>query len=541
MVKKIVLLVILMACMGGFGLQDVHGTVSLGWEKHIIGPQFSPLYLYVEDIDGDGALDVAATSDVHPWGANSEVAWYRNNLKQGLPWEKTVISSDDPATNPIVGAAGIIMTDIDGDGRKDAVVVTGNVLSPNGDVYWLKAPEDPATGPWQRFTLETGVADSYGKVYTMDANEDGKQDIVMGGNRGAALFLNPGNPDQPGAVWTKIPMPEGTGASIYLDDINNDGKIDVANTHTGFSATGYVGNVSWLDVTYAGGQIVFNRTIIDPASIRAFDVNTMDVNEDGRKDVIVSSFMATGIYWYEQPANSGEPWIQHLISNTYNGTDMYTGDIDGNGKTDLIISGLFKSKISWFSYSWENGQEFWMEHSLDDNSSNPGDISLNDLDGDGDLDVSVTSLGLNELVWYENKINDITTTTTTVPATTTIPATTTTTAVPTLINLSYFDADRFWRRIIVTWQTESEVDSAGFNLYRAATEDGEYVQINSSLIPAQGTSTQGAFYEFVDKDVQNRKTYYYKLEDIDMSGSSTMHGPVVATRGGFVGYLRKIK
>ena len=102
MVKKIVLLGILMACMGGFGLQDVQGTVSLGWDKHIIGPQISPIYLYVEDIDGDGDLDVAATSDVHPGGANSEVAWYRNNMKQGLPWEKTVISSDDPATNPIV-------------------------------------------------------------------------------------------------------------------------------------------------------------------------------------------------------------------------------------------------------------------------------------------------------------------------------------------------------------------------------------------------------------------------------------------------------
>ncbi len=184
--------------------------------------------------------------------------------------------------------------------------------------------------------------------------------------------------------------------------------------------------------------------MIDPASVRAFDVNTMDVNEDGRKDVVVSSFMATGIYWYEQPANSGDSWIQHLISNTYNGTDMYTGDIDGNGKTDLIISGLFKSKISWFSYSWENGQAFWMEHSLDDNSSNPGDISLNDLDGDGDLDVAVTSLGLNQLVWYENKLNDNTTTTTVqTTTTTTVPATTTTTAIPTFINLSYFDAERF--------------------------------------------------------------------------------------------------
>jgi len=29
--------------------------------------------------------------------------------------------------------------------------------------------------------------------------------------------------------------------------------------------------------------------------------------------------------------------------------------------------------------------------------------------------------------------------------------------------------------------------------------------------------------------VQNRKTYYYKLEDIDLNGTSTMHEPVSAT------------
>jgi len=54
------------------------------------------------------------------------------------------------------------------------------------------------------------------------------------------------------------------------------------------------------------------------------------------------------------------------------------------------------------------------------------------------------------------------------------------------------------------------------------------MKINPSLIPAEGTSTSGATYQYVDDDVKNRKTYYYKLEDIDLSGKSTMHGPVSA-------------
>ena len=98
----------------------------------------------------------------------------------------------------------------------------------------------------------------------------------------------------------------------------------------------------------------------------------------------------------------------------------------------------------------------------------------------------------------------------------------------TLINLSEFKAIPKNTAVMLKWVTESEVDNAGFNLYRAEKENGNYVKINGSLIAAKGSSTQGAAYEFIDTNVQNRKTYYYKLEDIDLSGKSTMHGPVNA-------------
>jgi hypothetical protein len=101
--------------------------------------------------------------------------------------------------------------------------------------------------------------------------------------------------------------------------------------------------------------------------------------------------------------------------------------------------------------------------------------------------------------------------------------------IPTLIDLSSFTAIPSDRKVILEWTTESEIDNAGFNLYRAESEDGEYVRINISLIPAEGSATQGVSYQFVDEGVKNRTTYYYKLEDIDLNGKSTMHGPASAT------------
>jgi hypothetical protein len=99
----------------------------------------------------------------------------------------------------------------------------------------------------------------------------------------------------------------------------------------------------------------------------------------------------------------------------------------------------------------------------------------------------------------------------------------------TLITLSDFKASAKSSSIILTWATEAETDNAGFNIYRAESENGFYTKINDSLISAQGSSTEGAAYEFTDTNVKNRKTYYYKLEDIDLNGVSTFHGPVSAT------------
>jgi len=99
---------------------------------------------------------------------------------------------------------------------------------------------------------------------------------------------------------------------------------------------------------------------------------------------------------------------------------------------------------------------------------------------------------------------------------------------PTVIELTSFTATVSDRAVILKWTTASEINNAGFNLYRAESADGNYAKINPSLIPAKGSPTSGATYQFIDDEVKNRKTYYYKLEDIDLNGKSTMHGPVSA-------------
>jgi hypothetical protein len=103
---------------------------------------------------------------------------------------------------------------------------------------------------------------------------------------------------------------------------------------------------------------------------------------------------------------------------------------------------------------------------------------------------------------------------------------------PTAVELSAFDAAWDGDVIEVAWETALEVDTAGFNLWRSTAADGEYVQVNDSLIPSQSPGgTMGASYTFVDQGVVPDSTYYYKLEELEMGGGSSWYGPA-ETDGG---------
>lgn len=102
-------------------------------------------------------------------------------------------------------------------------------------------------------------------------------------------------------------------------------------------------------------------------------------------------------------------------------------------------------------------------------------------------------------------------------------------ATPTGVELSRFEAWADGAAIRVEWETASELDTLGFNLYRAESADGPWTQLNDALIPAQMPgSPVGAVYQVVDESVQPGITYFYWLEDVDLYGVTSLHGPISA-------------
>ncbi|MCK4639941.1 MAG: T9SS type A sorting domain-containing protein [Candidatus Marinimicrobia bacterium] len=97
------------------------------------------------------------------------------------------------------------------------------------------------------------------------------------------------------------------------------------------------------------------------------------------------------------------------------------------------------------------------------------------------------------------------------------------------VELSSFTAENWSGGVLLKWITESEIENLGFNIYCSKSSNGQFIMINNQLIPGAGNSSSRHEYEYIDNGLTNGIKYWYKLEDVDYSGNTELHGPVSAT------------
>jgi uncharacterized repeat protein (TIGR01451 family) len=85
-------------------------------------------------------------------------------------------------------------------------------------------------------------------------------------------------------------------------------------------------------------------------------------------------------------------------------------------------------------------------------------------------------------------------------------------------------------QVVLTWKTGEEAHNLGFNVYRE--QNGNRAQLNPSLIAGSALLMRGALpkhsgrtYNWIDTSVAIAGGAYW-LEDVDVNGIRTMHGPV---------------
>ncbi|MGC9521037.1 MAG: hypothetical protein ACP5HG_04060 [Anaerolineae bacterium] len=97
--------------------------------------------------------------------------------------------------------------------------------------------------------------------------------------------------------------------------------------------------------------------------------------------------------------------------------------------------------------------------------------------------------------------------------------------------------------VVLTWETASEVGTAGFNVYRAPAWDTDsadsWTRVNPELIPAEGDEVVGASYRFEDEGLRPGRRYRYRIEEVEWDGTTTVYPDVVIVRAGMPRYVTK--
>lgn len=102
-------------------------------------------------------------------------------------------------------------------------------------------------------------------------------------------------------------------------------------------------------------------------------------------------------------------------------------------------------------------------------------------------------------------------------------------AVSLAVELVSFKASAGDGRVVLSWQTASEIDNLGFKLMRRTGDTGRFAQLNRRLIAGAGTTLDPQFYTYTDESVENYVTYYYYLVSVDMTGIESRSELVAAT------------
>ena len=90
----------------------------------------------------------------------------------------------------------------------------------------------------------------------------------------------------------------------------------------------------------------------------------------------------------------------------------------------------------------------------------------------------------------------------------------------------------------IEWTTETEINTAGFNIYRGEASDGPFdVKVNDQLIPGSLDPLTGGKYSYADKAVQFGRLYYYQLEEVEQNGIVSRVGVTAVRAGGVDGRL----
>ena len=372
------------SCMG----QSKGKHAKPGFKKHILTTDFISEGVAVADVNKDGKMDIIAG---HYWFEAPD--WKRHEIAPGKIFDPTKEYSNSFLN---------FTMDVNHDGWMDLVFID----FPGKSAVWFENPKNQA-GHWAKHPILENVGIANESPAFVDVDGDGRMDILCGDLKTKEIVWLRAPLTKDETEWQRFSISEknapGTemfSHGIGFGDINKDGRNDVVVTK------------GWWEAPEDRTQ---RNWIFHPADLGedCSQMQVLDVNGDGKNDVVSASAHRLGIWWHEQLADNN--WKTHLISESVSQThSTILADINGDGKPDLITGKRYlahhnsndpgthdPSLLLWFE-STPGKAPYWIEHEIDNDSGSGLNIVATDMNNDGRIDIVIANK--KGVFYFENQV-----------------------------------------------------------------------------------------------------------------------------------------
>ena len=386
-----------------------HGNWNFTKDTMDLIMEGKPLSMVGDDYDGDGDLDLYVSTD------------------RGLLGGLTFIENIDGHTfvghtmdDHFIDPQAIEITDFNGDGVKDYVICDEelnyvSILVQNSPASFSEYPLGSSNSPFSNNFVKLADLDQdgYMDVITdqilhndkngffsgqprsfhgtylspLDFDFDGDLDIVAPGNT-YGTWIALGHNDGQLHFSDSIlisPLPLNFALGAIGVDVNHDQLMDVVTNSRDYGMN--------LFIQTSAGEFLQKKLDSEAECIYA---NPADLDQDGDRDILVGN--DTHVSWYE---NIGEDtMIRHrtdLLDILRDTEFVEAGDIDGDGDLDMsILKGWLEN---------DGNLNFTEQHWISNSFEIKNRPRLYDKDEDGDLDVLEFNDNSDRLYWRENDGN----------------------------------------------------------------------------------------------------------------------------------------
>jgi hypothetical protein len=243
--------------------------------------------------------------------------------------------------------------------------------------YWFESPQ------WKPHMLHTDTLNPVPQYSTtflnfaLDVNNDGWPDLIRFDQPGAVCVWYE-NPKNKNSLWKKHLILDSAGIeNPAFVDVDKDGRNDIICNDI------IAKQVIWLKAPVTKNDTAWQRFIISRDSTRATNRYTHglgwgDVNKDGKNDVLIKSG------WWQSPADvTKEDWQFNAAALGKDCANMFVFDVDGDGDEDVISSSAHNYGVWWHEQNqYANGNN-WQTHEINKQFSQSHGLAMKDINGDG--------------------------------------------------------------------------------------------------------------------------------------------------------------